>query len=75
MEPAGESGTVTISDQMSYFKIETLCRPRNVATAWDDGHLVCMAMMDHRASSTVLNQRWSTETGLHCLLQHFFAVF
>ena len=49
--------------------------PRNVATARDDGHLVCMAMMDHRASSTVLNQRWSTETGLHCLLQHFFAVF
>ena len=37
--------------------------PHNVTTAWDDCHLVCMAMMDLTASSTVLSQRWSTATG------------
>ena len=48
--------------------------PCNVTTARDD-HLVCMAMMDHTASSTVLSRRWSTAMGLdlsastvHCCL-------
>ena len=38
--------------------------PRNVTRAWDDRHLVCMAMTDCTASSTVLSRHWSTATGL-----------
>ena len=38
--------------------------PRNVTTAWDECYLVCMAMIDCTASSTVLSRRWSTTTGL-----------
>ena len=34
--------------------------PRNVTTAWDDCHLVHMAMTDPTASSTVLTRRSST---------------
>ena len=37
---------------------------RNVTTARDDCHLVCVAMTDHTASSTVLSRRWSTAMGL-----------
>ncbi|KAJ4444493.1 hypothetical protein ANN_06285 [Periplaneta americana] len=36
--------------------------PRNVSTAWDDRHLVCMAVTDRTASSTVLSRRWSIAT-------------
>ena len=39
--------------------------PHNVTTAWDDRHLVRIAMTDHTASSTVLSQLWSTATGLN----------
>ena len=38
--------------------------PHNVTRAWDDRHLVRMAMMDRTDSSTMLSQRWSTATGL-----------
>ena len=38
--------------------------PRNVTTARDDRHLVCMAVTDRIASSIMLSQRWSTATGL-----------
>ena len=32
--------------------------PRNVTTAWDDSHLVRMAMTDRTASSTVWRVEW-----------------
>ena len=38
--------------------------PRNATTAWDDRHIVHMAVMDRTASSAVLSRRWSTATGL-----------
>ena len=38
--------------------------PHKVTTAWDDRHLVCMAMTDHTASSTLLSRRWNTALGL-----------
>ena len=38
--------------------------PHNVTRAWDDRHLVPMAVTDRTASSTVLSWRWSTATGL-----------
>ena len=38
--------------------------PCNVITTQDDRHLVCMAMMDRTASSTVLSRHWSTAMGL-----------
>ncbi|KAJ8882984.1 hypothetical protein PR048_014823 [Dryococelus australis] len=39
-------------------------KPRNVTTARDDLHLVCMAVTDRTASSTVLARHWSTATGV-----------
>ena len=33
-------------------------RPRNVTTAQDDHHLVCMVVMDRTASSTVLSRQF-----------------
>ena len=38
--------------------------PHNVTTAWVDRNLVRMAVMDHAASSTVLNRRWNIAMGL-----------
>ncbi|KAJ4442754.1 hypothetical protein ANN_04345 [Periplaneta americana] len=38
--------------------------PHNVTTAWDDRHLVHMAVIDCTASSTVLSRHWSTATGV-----------
>ena len=38
-------------------------RPHNVTTARHDRHLVRMAMIDHTASSTMLNRCWNTATG------------
>ena len=49
--------------------------PHNVTTVRYDRHLVCLAVMDHIASSTMLSRRWSTATGWICLLQQFVAVF
>ena len=36
----------------------------HVNTAWDDSHLVPMAMMDCSISFTVLSRHWSTAMGL-----------
>ena len=38
--------------------------PRNVITARDDRHLVCMAVTNRTPSSMVLCRHWSTATGL-----------
>ncbi|KAJ8872507.1 hypothetical protein PR048_026113 [Dryococelus australis] len=37
--------------------------PRNVTTAWDDRHLVRVAVTDRTASSTALARHWSTAMG------------
>ena len=47
-----------------HMQIQAGTGPRNVITEWDDRHLVHMAVTDRTASSTVLNQNWSTATGL-----------
>ena len=39
--------------------------PRNVTTARNDRHIVCMVVTDCTASSTVLSRRWSSATGLN----------
>lgn len=37
---------------------------RNLTSAWDDRHLIRMAVMDHTDSSRQLVERWSVVVGL-----------